>query len=424
MASPTKDRKPQLRNLQFSPIKEQDEQYIVLWDPSGLTAEKLIIPVHYFYLLQFFDGEHTLEQIGGEYLRRFGEFLLPDRLERLVDDMEAKLFLEGDKVEQARRVAMAEFRSAPLRAAAFSGKSYEADGQKLTTQLDGFFSSEEGPGFKSSTHAGQPIRALVAPHYDLRQGGPIYAWAYKELQEAVVPDLFVIVGTCHAGLKNLFAVTEKDFETPLGVVPVDRELVARFRQKAGNLFFEEELAHRTEHSIEFQLPFLQFTTQRRPADAGAVRPVTILPILCAFPVAGVTDPHLQPMRAQIEAFLGMLHDTLAETGRQACFVASADLAHIGLRYGDPSPPSDFAFHKCMQTDLAMLKHVEDLNPEALAAFIRQEDDRRRICGFSPLYSVLKLLKDDAPCTGEVLRYDRGITDQFNSTVTYASMAFF
>ena len=42
---------PRLRNLQFSPIKQQDEQYIVLWDPTGLSAEKLIIPLNYFYFV-------------------------------------------------------------------------------------------------------------------------------------------------------------------------------------------------------------------------------------------------------------------------------------------------------------------------------------------------------------------------------------
>jgi MEMO1 family protein len=424
MANPSKGQKPVLRNLQFSPIKQKDEQYIVLWDPSGLTAEKLIIPLHYFYLLQFFDGEHTLEQIGAEYLRRFGEFLMPDRLEHLVADMESKLFLEGTRVEEARAAAAAAFRAAPLRPATFSGKSYEADGQKLKAQLEGFFSSSEGPGIKPSANAGKPIRAIVAPHYEMRLGGPIYAWAYKELQEAASPDLLVIFGTCHAGLKNLFALTDKDFETPLGVVPVDRELLHRFRQKGGDPFFEEDLAHRTEHSIEFQLPFLQFARGAGSGGSGKVRPpFTMLPILCAFPPAGLTDSHLRPVRAQIEGFLGLLKEALAETGREACLVASADLAHIGLRYGDPSPPSDFAFHKCMQTDLAMLKHVEEVDPEALARFIRQEDDRRRICGFSPMYSVLSLLKGE-PCKGEVLRYDRGITDQFNSTVTYASMAFF
>jgi AmmeMemoRadiSam system protein B len=410
-------RKPLLRNLQFSPIKQQDEQYIVLWDPSGLTSEKLIIPLNYFYLVQFFDGEHTLEQIGGEYLRRFGEFLMPDRLDRLVTDMDNKLFLEGARAEAARQAATAAYRSCALRPAGFSGKSYEADGEKLKVQLEGFFKSKEGPGVEASANAGRPIKGLVVPHYEMRLGGPIYAWAYKEMKEAQAPDLFVLLGTSHAGLKNLFALTDKDFETPLGVVPVDRELVDVFRRKAGDLFFEEDVAHGREHSIEFQLPFLQYTR-------GTSRPFSILPILCAFPPAAVTDPHLRPARSHVEGFLGMLNESLAELGRPSCVVASADLAHIGLRYGDPSPPSDFSFHKCMQSDLAMLKHVEELNPDAFAAFIRTEEDRRRICGFSPIYSLLTLLKASEATKGEVLRYDRGITDQFNSTVTYASMTFF
>ena len=77
---------PLLRNLQFSPLKEGEEQYVVLWDPSGLSTEKLIVPLSYFFLLQFFDGEHSLEQVAAEYLRKFGEFLVPDRLHRLIND--------------------------------------------------------------------------------------------------------------------------------------------------------------------------------------------------------------------------------------------------------------------------------------------------------------------------------------------------
>jgi hypothetical protein len=75
----------------------------------------------------------------------------------------------------------------------------------------------------------------------------------------------------------------------------------------------------------------------------------------------------------------------------------------------------------MQTDLEMLKKVEDLEPEGFAEFILQEGDKRHILGFSAIFLMLKLIQAEK---GQVLRYDRGITDQFNSTVTYASMAFF
>ena len=70
---------------------------------------------------------------------------------------------------------------------------------------------------------------------------------------------------------------------------------------------------------------------------------------------------------------------------------------------------------------AMLKHVEERQPEEFATFIQRENDQRRIAGFSPIYSLLRLIEAEQ---GQVLRYDRGITDQYNSTVTYASMAFF
>ncbi|MBI5411362.1 MAG: hypothetical protein HZA21_05160, partial [Nitrospirae bacterium] len=81
MTVSTKDPKqfPILRNLQFSPIKDREDQYMVLWDPTGLSQDKLVLPLNYFFLVQHFDGDHSLEEIGALYLKRFGEFLMPDR---------------------------------------------------------------------------------------------------------------------------------------------------------------------------------------------------------------------------------------------------------------------------------------------------------------------------------------------------------
>ena len=67
---------PLLRNLQFSPIKEGEEQYIVLWDPTGLSKERLVLPLNYFFIVQHLDGEHSVQDIGAIYLKRFGEFLI------------------------------------------------------------------------------------------------------------------------------------------------------------------------------------------------------------------------------------------------------------------------------------------------------------------------------------------------------------
>ncbi|HJU06287.1 MAG TPA: AmmeMemoRadiSam system protein B, partial [Nitrospiraceae bacterium] len=274
-----------------------------------------------------------------------------------------------------------------------------------------FFTSKEGPDFRPSENQGKKLKGLVAPHYDVRQGGPIYAWAYKELKEARTPDVFIVLGTCHTGLHNGFAVTDKNFQSPLGVVPTDRDLLNRFRHAGGAVFFDEDVAHRNEHAIEFQLPFLQHAR-------GTATAFRLVPILCAFTPASLSDPELA---GKIDLFLHSLKTALADSGSEACLIASVELAHIGMRYGDNKPPTDYSFHKCMQADLEMLKYVENLDAEGFAKFIQKEGDARRISGFAAIYTLLRLIQAEK---GQVLRYDRGVTDQFNSTVTYCSMAFF
>ncbi|HSA65443.1 MAG TPA: AmmeMemoRadiSam system protein B [Nitrospira sp.] len=401
---------PVLRNLQFSPIKEGEEQYIVLWDPSGLSGEKLVLPLNYFFIIQHFDGDHSLQQIGALYLKRFGEFLMPGKVEQLVADLEAKLFLEGDRTEGAKAQARHAYREAAVRPAGFAGKSYEADRGQLKKQIDGFFSSKEGPDFKPSSNKGRLIKGLVVPTYEPKHAGPIYAWAYKELQESQQPDVLVIIGTAHAGLEGLFAVTDKDFETPLGIVPVDRPIIERLKTLVPE-YFSEDLAHLTEHSIEFQLPFVQTNT-------GASATIPIVPVLSSFSAMSLSDPSV---RATVDRFLAAMREAVSASGKTACVIAAGELAHLGMRYGDSAPPTDFSFHRSMQYDLEMLKYVEDLKPEEFAGYIQKEKDQRRISGFSPIYCLLRLIEAEK---GQVLRYDRGITDQYNSTVTYASMAFF
>ena len=408
----TKDPKqyPVLRNLQFSPIKQGEDQFIVLWDPTGLSKDKLVLPLNYFFIIQHFDGEHSLTDVVGLYLKRFGEFLMPNKVEQLVAELDSKLFLEGDRATTARQQVQEEYRQAPVRTAVFAGRSYEADETKLKKQVEGFFTSKEGPDYKPSSNAGKRIKALVTPTYDLKQAGPVYAWAYKELQEATQPDVYVVIGTAYAGMDSLFAVTDKNFETPIGLVRADQPIIFQLRDRLPDSF-NDDLCHQAEHAIEFQLPFLQ-------EAVGSKKPFTIVPILCSFSALSVSEPETLN---QVTSFLDTLEEILKKDGRSYCVIAAGELAHLGMRYGDKEPPTDFSFHRSMQRDLEMLKPVEELKADEFANYIIKEQDQRRISGFAPIFSLLRLIEAER---GEVLRYDRGITDQYNSTVTYASMAFF
>jgi hypothetical protein len=416
MDSPTHSalENPKLRNLEFFPVREDENQSVGLRDPQGISKEILFLPPNVFYLIQFLDGRHTRNQIAGEYLKRFGELLLPNWVDRFLADLDEKLFLEGERFEEAKKALAEGYRKETIRQAAYAGKSYEADAEKLKAQLDGFFTSKEGPGSAPSEHAGQRIKAIVAPHVELAMAGPVYAWAYKELREADTPDVFIILGAGRGIIDTLFACTEKDFETPLGTAHADREFLSLFRQHGGEGFYEEEIAHRNDHAIEFQTLFLQHLF------AGK-KPFTIVPVLCSFSHLHFSHPDLVQQGQRIPEFIAAFQKTLEVFGKNVCFIVSGDLAHIGMRYGDPRPPTDFQFNKTMQADLAMLKHAEKGDAQGFLQFIQREDDARRVGILPPLYTMLNLLQG---ASGAVLRYDRATVDQYNSTVTYCAMAYY
>jgi AmmeMemoRadiSam system protein B len=405
---------PKLRNLEFFPVREGENQSVGLRDPQGISKEILFLPPNVFYLIQFLDGQHTKDQIAGQYLKRFGEILLPHWVDKFVADLDEKLFLDNERFASAHKAQGEAYRTERVRPAVYAGKSYEADPEKLKVQLQDFFLSKEGPGSGPSENAGKRIKGIVAPHVEPAMAGPIYAWAYKELRDADTPDVFVILGAARGAIDTLFACTEKDFQTPLGTIATDRPFLSLFRSHGGEPFFEEEIAHRNDHAIEFQTLFLQHVL-------GLKKPFTIVPVLCSFSHLHFSHPDLIAQGERIPQFLKALKETLDVYQKEVCFIVSGDLAHIGMRYGDARPPTDFQFNKTMQADLAMLKHAEQRNAQALLEFIHREGDARRIGMFSALYTMLNLLSS---ANGQVLRYDRATVDQYNSTVTYCAMAYY
>src|SRR5438093_697352 len=190
---------PKLRNLEFFPVREGETQSVGLRDPEGISDGILFLPPNIFYLVQFLDGQHTRNQIAGEYLKRFGEILMPQWVDKFIADLDEKLFLGGERFDAAKRALLASFRAQPTR-------------------------------------------------------------------QAKTADVFVILGTARGVIETLFACTDKDFETPLGLVKADREFLRLFRAHGGEVFFQDELAHRKDHAIEFQAVFLRHVL-------GAAKPV-------------------------------------------------------------------------------------------------------------------------------------------------------
>jgi MEMO1 family protein len=401
---------PRLRQVEAFPVEQDGQRYLALRDPAGYTPAVVMLPVELLDILALFDGEHAVADIQAEILRADGELIERTQIEKLVTALDEHGFLDSPAFA-ARRAAIDDtFLSAVRRPAHHAGGAYAGDPSELRAAMDGFFAPPAGPG-PVGPYRGGGLRGLVAPHIDFHRGGPAYAWAYRELAERGDADLFVILGTCHAGLAHPFALTRKDFDTPLGPAVTDREFVDALAGRARQDCFGSELSHRNEHSIEFQAVFLKYLY-------GGRREIRIVPVLTSFVHEALARGRRPEDDPRVPAFLDALGETAAACGRRVAFIAGADLAHMGPRFGDPAPITPAELAVIDREDRQMLAAVEAGDADGFFESVRRDNDRRRICGLSPIYTLLRAL-GGAP--GRLRRYGQWPDPQ--GVVSFASVVF-
>lgn len=403
-------KKPRIRYLEAFPHRQDEQFLVVLRDPFQINSELLVISPELYSILPMFDGERTLKEIQAELSKDLSESVQIEHLQKIVDTLDKAYFLDNARFQNRYREVLDSFRKAHVRKAFHAGTSYPAEAPELEEKLSSFYTCERGAGLpdgKKSTGGGKLV-GLIAPHIDLRSGGSTYSHAYRVLGESPTPDLFVILGTGHMGLPEFFSIADKDFETPLGVSPVDRQFLAVLRRHLGPDLFLEDLTHRNEHTIEFQLVFLQHLL-----GASAVR---FVPVLTSF-----SYRDLAPGGRGEKLFLRFIEAfrrALDESKKSVCFIASADLAHMGPRYGDSAIPDDRLIGEVRAKDQEMLDLVAGADAESFFKFVEEEKDRRRICGFSPILTLLHLVDG---VQGRLLAHDQALMDPTRSFVTYASL---
>jgi len=406
--------RPKLRNLEPIPTQVEGRQMIALRDPYHFAEQTVLVPEEVFFILTLFDGQHTVLDIQAEYMRRFGDLLFSDRVRQIIEQMDEACLLESERFESRKKRVEVEFRAARIRKSSHAGAAYEDDPAKLSAQLDGFFAPPDGPGKPSPQVGAKPVKGLVAPHIDLLRGGPCYAWAYHALGQACNAEVFVILGTVHIPTRQLFTATRKTFETPLGLMHTDRRFVDALARSYGERLFEDEFAHKIEHTIEFQVVFLQHLL-----GPSAIR-TPIVPILCSSfleQAKGKGGPLALP---EVKGFVAALKDTITSSGKRVCLIASADLAHVGPRFGDQQRLSPGVLSLVESEDREMLKHVERVDADAFFQAVAKEDDPRRICGLPPMYVLLSAI---AATEGKLLRYAQAADLDGLSCVTFAATSF-
>jgi AmmeMemoRadiSam system protein B len=404
------DPAPRLRAVEAFPVEQDGERYVALRDPAGYTSAVIMLPVALVDILTLFDGSHDVRGIQAEIMRKEGELVEREHIEKLAAALDEHGFLDSPAFAARRTSIDDAFLAAPHRPARHAGGAYADHPEQLRAAMDRFFDPPAGPG-PAAPFRGGGVHGLVAPHIDFHRGGPVYAWAYRQLAERGDADLFVIFGTCHAGMAHPFAVTRKDFDTPLGAAATDRDFVEALARRARQDCYGSELAHRNEHSIEFQAVFLQYLY-------GGRREISIVPVLTSYVHEALACGRRPQDDPRVPAFLDALGETVATCGRRVAFIAGADLAHMGPRFGDPAPITPAELSVIDREDREMLAAVEAADAEAFFECARRDHDRRRVCGLSPIYTLLRAL-DGVP--GTLQRY--GQWPDPEGVVSFASVVF-
>lgn len=268
--------------------------------------------------------------------------------------------------------------ASPVRHAAVAGRFYPRDEKSLRAEVRAYLSQ----GFEK-----EPVRALgcLVPHAGYMYSGHVAGAVFARLE---IPQLCLVLCPNHTGLGRALAImSDGAWETPLGNVPIDSAFAAALKGRC-SLLEEDSTAHRSEHAVEVELPFLLI---RQPD-------LTFVPIA------------LGTRQFEVLAQLGdAIADAIAAENRQVLIVASSDMNHY---------ESD-AITRIK--DQSAIEPILALDAHALYDIVTQQ--HVSMCGFGPAIAMLTAAKKLGATSAEVVKYATSgeISGDLDAVVGYAGI---
>ena len=255
---------------------------------------------------------------------------------------------------------------------------------------------------------------IAAPHVSPFGGWESYQAAYRMLTPEDRDRVFVVLGTSHYGEPDKFGLTRKPDLTPYGPARTDVGLVDRLEKDGGAAVSMEDYCHSFEHSIEFQVTFLQHMCGPD---------IKILPILCGSYARSIYQGGKPEDNEDVKRFLGALGELHAREGDRLLWVLGIDMAHMGSRYEDESP-AIAGEGGMVEVERRDRNRIQSINAGEVDAFWDQVQDGKRgddlkWCGSSPVYTFMKAVPE---ARGELLRYQQWNIDE-QSVVSFAGIAY-
>lgn len=400
---------PKLRtDLNLQHLEQDDQDYIVLSDTTGFTEQPVAITTQFLYLLNLIDGKITIDGINDLFEKEQGQDVNIDPILEQIVKLEQLGFLETEEFLSYRDKKIKDYLDSPTRPATCAGGSYSENKDDLRLELEDIFNSVDVELIKPGA------KAIIVPHIDFRIGHishETYASGYHALRDTNA-DLFVIFGTSHFANSDYFMLTKKDYETPLGKVETDSQLIDQLSQKLPNDLKIDDLAHQNEHSIELQIVLLQKYFEGRK--------FTILPVLVGSFYDFILKEEMPWANAKVQNFVEILNKTINEMNKKPAYIASVDFGHIGRKFGDDFDAAD-KLDDLREADDNLIKCLTNGKADDFFDQISKVQDKWKVCGTSPIYTLIKSI---GPKNGNFLKYNQWNELEMKSAVSFASIAYY
>lgn len=390
-------------NLDFMPSPLEDRPGLLIRDNYQYSDATLIIPPVLVQCLQCFDGTQTELDLRKMLVQLTGELDVSSLENHLVDTLSRAGFLENEIFQQLKEARHKEFADAPFRDPVHAGSAYPADPSEVRSTLAGYL--------QGADHAmGKELIGIAAPHVSPFGGWETYREAYSALSPAHRERTFVVLGTSHYGQPNRFGLTRKPFVTPYGTAQTDTGLLEQLASEPAACM--EDYCHSIEHSIEFQVLFLQHLFGPD---------IRILPILCGSYMPSIRADGLPEDDEDVRRFLGKLGEVAAREHDRLLWVLGIDMAHMGRRYGDGFNAEANSGDMLVVTerDKERIARMNAGDARGFWELVRQNDDDLKWCGSAPVYTFLKALPH---ARGTLRAYQQWNIDEA-SVVSFGALAF-
>jgi MEMO1 family protein len=393
-------------NLDFMPSPMEDRPGLLIRDPYQFSGMTLLIPPALVPCLECFDGEQTELDMRQALVRVTGQLDVSDVGQQLVEALSQAGFLEDDSYAKLRDDRQNAFEESPVREPVHAGSGYPASPGELRATLDNYMGPATAPV------SSEKVLGIAAPHVSPFGGWECYRSAYQSLSPADKDRIFVVLGTSHYGEPDRFGLTRKPFRTPFGDAPSETRLVDELAASSDGAVQMEDYCHAVEHSIEFQVIFLQYLFGPD---------VRILPILCGSYARSLYHGGMPEDHEPVARFLHALGNMAAREGDKLCWILGIDMAHMGKRYNDPYSALANQDHMVGVAERDH-KRIESINAGDARGFweqVKENRDDLKWCGSAPVYTFLKALPH---ARGSLLRYQQWNIDP-ESIVSFAGIGF-